>query len=106
MSDDPRIGTAPVNQNERRADRAMHAIEAGSDCDFRDGAVGGLESDVRDLLANIRHLCDRWELDYAACDRLGLHDLRGRPRRVTAPGPGGSANARHGSRAGVGCHGR
>lgn len=69
MSDHPPTGTAPVNESERRADRAMHAIEAGSGCEFRGGAVDGLESDVRELLANIRYLCDRWEFDYAACDR-------------------------------------
>src|ERR1035437_5872858 len=68
MSHHPPTGAAPVTQNERRADRAMHAIEAGSDCEFRDGAVAGLERDVRDLLANLRHLCDRWRLDHGAVD--------------------------------------
>ena len=68
MSHHPPTGAAPVTQNERRADRAMHAIEAGSDCEFRDGAVAGLERDVRDLLANLRHLCDRWGLDHGAVD--------------------------------------
>jgi len=48
MSHHPPTGAAPVTQNERRADRAMHAIEAGSDCEFRDGAVAGLERDVRE----------------------------------------------------------
>src|ERR1035438_3514413 len=68
MSHHPPTGAAPVTQNERRADRAVHAIEAGSDCEFRDGAVAGLERDVRDLLANLRHLCDRWGLDHGAVD--------------------------------------
>lgn len=68
MSHHPLAGATPVTQNERRADRAMHAIEAGSDCEFRESGVTGIETDGRDLLANLRHLCDRWGLDYGAID--------------------------------------
>jgi hypothetical protein len=88
MSHDSPTGATPVNQNERRADRAIHAIEAGSDCEFRENDVAGLESDVRDLLANLRHLCDRWGLDYGACDRRAYTIYAGDREESPLAGPG------------------
>jgi hypothetical protein len=37
--------------NERRADTAMRAIEAGTDCEFRAAGLAGLRTDLEDLLA-------------------------------------------------------
>jgi hypothetical protein len=57
------------NENERRADDAMAAIEAATGREFRADDVEGLATDITDLLAHLRHLCDRYDLDYAALDR-------------------------------------
>jgi hypothetical protein len=92
------------NDNERRADTALHAVSAGTDCEFRRDGISGLETDVEDLLANIRHLCDRFGLDYgdrdAAAHRAYIGDFEdgervGRTQNppMDPPGPGGQCGS-------------
>ena len=87
------------SDNERRADAGMKAIEASTDCEFRADGLAGLRSDVEDLLADLRHVCDRYELDYGVVDRAAgdvYHgDFQDAPRvgrRGLPPNDGSVAN--------------
>lgn len=70
----------------------MRSIAAGTDGEFRTDGLAGLETDIEDVLANVRHLCDRFGLEYgdrdAAAYRAYLDDFEeGGPvvRRREAP---------------------
>ncbi len=64
-----RRAPAPENENERCADKALRALDAATDALFRDEGIEGLSTDIADLLAHVRHLCDRFDLEYAAIER-------------------------------------
>lgn len=51
------------NMNERRADWAEEAVEAFALASRMEGE--DRETQVHDLLADLRHLCDRWGLKWA-----------------------------------------
>jgi hypothetical protein len=91
-----RIGS---NDNERRADAAMQAVVAGTDCEFRMDGTAGLETDIEDLLANVRHLCDRFGLDYGARDsaayRAYVGDFEDGKRVVEHQGPAKGSGSAH-----------
>ena len=69
----------------------MQAVVAGTDCEFRMDGTAGLETDIEDLLANVRHLCDRFGLDYGARDsaayRAYVGDFEDGKRVVEHQGP-------------------
>lgn len=55
------------SDNERRADDALYMINKCSDRNYRDDKPGehvGLADDVCDLISNLRHLCDRFGIDW------------------------------------------
>jgi hypothetical protein len=59
----------------RAADLAQQAVDAATDRNYADASTGeegdrraGLQTDISDLLANLRHLCDRHGFDFADID--------------------------------------
>lgn len=64
-------------ENDRRAEQAMTAVQVSTDCAFRSEGEEGLQIDISDLLANVRHLCDRYAQDYAALDRRAYTAYQG-----------------------------
>lgn len=54
------------NRNDERADRAMDAVRAFTDSAFVEEGEQGLAQDLSDLLADVRHLCDRHGFAFAA----------------------------------------
>lgn len=60
------------------ADLAMRAIEAGTDRQHKtNDGVHGLGTDISDVLANLRHLCDRYGLNFDELDERALHNYQG-----------------------------
>lgn len=82
---------AGPDDNERHTDAAMQAVAAGTDCEFCTDGIPGLETDIEDLMANLRHLCDRFGLDYGARDaaayRAYVGDFEDGARVVEREGP-------------------
>jgi hypothetical protein len=71
-------GAQPApGENDRRAEKAMGAIQASTDCEFRSEGEAGLQTDITDLLADVRHLCDRYAQDYASLDRRAYTAYQG-----------------------------
>jgi hypothetical protein len=70
-------GAPAPGENDRRAEKAMGAIQASTDCEFRSEGEAGLQTDITDLLADVRHLCDRYAQDYASLDRRAYTAYQG-----------------------------
>ena len=68
IDDDPLDGVGKANCNDDRARRAAHALRAYRDC-TGDGPVSPDEN-VVDLLTDLRHFCDRHNVNHARCDRV------------------------------------
>jgi hypothetical protein len=68
------MGTNTSKPNEANADRGMAAISAGARCEHRLSGLDGLGADITEHLADIRHLCDRYGLDYGVLDRRGYRE--------------------------------
>lgn len=54
-------------QNESRADQLEHALAIVSDCNGEDEDQG-VFTDLSDLLAHVRHFCDRAGIDFGEVD--------------------------------------
>jgi hypothetical protein len=62
--------------NERRADWAQAAVDAFAETTRMDEAGEPRRTQVMDLLADLRHLCDRWGLDFDKLSQEGLDHYR------------------------------
>jgi hypothetical protein len=64
-----RYGLDYGEHNERRADQIEHALTVATDKLGEDKAEpSGVYTDVSDLLASVRHFCDRAGIDYGDVD--------------------------------------
>lgn len=70
------------------ADLAMRAVDAGTDQQYltTDG-LEGLSTDLSDLLANVRHLCDRYGLTYGSVDQRAHRSYQGDLGAYDGPAP-------------------
>lgn len=96
MREDVEAGEIDIN-NERRADSVEHALKVATDHlgEREEEEPNGVYIDVSDLLANVRHFCDRAGLDYGMIDHhahgayLGDHETEPPaardPERYPAP---------------------
>jgi hypothetical protein len=96
------------DQNESRADLVERALALSTDCNGQDDPdVGaGVFTDLSDLLANVRHFCDRAGISYGELDAHAHNAYLGdlgdnavakrdaeriperKPKPVPEPGPG------------------
>lgn len=53
-----------MTENVKHAERAMAAVRQHTDRNYRTEGVAGLEMDLSDLLAMVRHLCASHSLDF------------------------------------------
>lgn len=58
----------PIPTNDDRAKRAAHAVRAYRD--YTGDAELSPDEDVIDLLTDLRHFCDRRDLDLGRCDQI------------------------------------
>jgi hypothetical protein len=64
-----RYGIDPGEHNERRADQIEHAIAVSTDKLGEDQhEPSGVYTDLSDMLASVRHFCDRAGIDYGDVD--------------------------------------
>jgi hypothetical protein len=83
------------DQNESRADQTERVLAIGTDRNGEcDADTRGVFTDVSDLLANLRHFCDRAGIDYGEVDGHAQHGetpvgsrcCARKPRRCPRPG--------------------
>mgnify|MGYP001197189958 CR=1 FL=1 len=67
MTSSPHIYT-----NAERARRAGQALRAYRDCTGDSGT--SVDEDVIDMLCDLRHYCDRLDLDFGHCDRIAYRN--------------------------------
>lgn len=66
------------------ADLAMRAIEAGTDRQYKTSdRLHGLGTDISDVLANLRHLCDRYGLAFHELDERAYSNYVGDKQTFT-----------------------
>jgi hypothetical protein len=66
------------DQNESRADQTERVLAIGTDRNGEcDADTRGVFTDVSDLLANLRHFCDRAGIDYGEVDGHAQHAYEG-----------------------------
>jgi hypothetical protein len=82
------------DQNESRADQTERVLAIGTDRNGEcDADTRGVFTDVSDLLANLRHFCDRAGIDYGEVDGHATGGARSSSSSQRASPSSGAATA-------------